>query len=297
MLERGLAALAARQHGVVSRAQLLRLGFGPAAITRRVAVGRLIRLHAGVYLVGHGARPRLATEIAALLACGPGAALSHHTAAVLWRLVSRASGRSEVDVSVTRDWAPARTGVRVHRRVALEADDLTELDGLAITSPARTLLDLATWLRLDELEAAAAAAQRRHRVGRAELTDQLDRNRGRVGAARLRALVARGADPALTRSRAERRLLRLIRAAIPSAPQANRVVGGFEVDFLWPEQRLIVEFDGFAFHGDRAAFERDRIRDAELQAQGYRVIRVTWRQLADHPGAVVSRIRRALDRG
>jgi very-short-patch-repair endonuclease len=156
------------------------------------------------------------------------------------------------------------------------------------------LLDLASVLPLEQLEAAAAEGERRHGISTTELADQVERNRGRPGTASLRSLIARNTRPALTRSRAERRLLALLRAQCLPNPDPNRRIGEFEVDLLWPEQRFVVEFDGFAFHADRAAFERDRRRDAELQARGYRVMRVTWRQLVDHPIAVVSRIRRAL---
>jgi very-short-patch-repair endonuclease len=294
LVERGLARLASSQHGVVSRRQLLDLGFERGAVARRIEAGRLTRVHAGVYLVGHVARAPLATEMAAVLACGQGAALSHRSAAVLWGLVARPNGHVEAEVTVSRSWAPDRPGIRVHRRPGLMARDIALLDGLPTTGPARTLLDLGSRFRLEELEAAAAQAERRHGIGLEALTDQLDRNRNRVGAATLRSLVERVERPSLTRSSAERRLLRLLRAAGIPIPETNQMVAGLEVDLLWRAAHVAVEFDGFGFHADRAAFERDRVRDAELQARGYRVIRVTWRQLVDHPQAVVSRIRRVL---
>lgn len=294
LLDRRLSRLASGQHGVVTRAQLVDVGLGPSSIARRIDARRLVPVHAGVYLVGHLARAPLATEMAAVLACGRGAVVSHRSAGLIWRLVSPRRGHVGVDVTVPRAWSPRRAGVRVHRRTTLAPSDIVVLGRLPVTSPARTLLDLGSVLGLAALEGAAAEAERRHGVGLDSLADQLERNRGRVGAAALRAVVERGERPALTRSEAERRLLRLLRRAGIAAPEANVVVLGFEVDLLWRERRVAVELDGYAFHADRAAFERDRARDAELQAHGYRVVRVTWRQLVDHPEAVVSRIRRVI---
>ena len=195
-----------------------------------------------------------------------------------------------MDVTLAGDWAPIRHGVRVHRVGRLEPRDVTRVDGLPITSPARTVLDLATVVTPTELEGVAGHAERRHRVGLAELADQVARNHGRPGVPRVRVMLERGDHPTLTRSHAERRLLALLRRARCPDPETNRWLAGYEVDLLWTAQRLVVEFDGFQFHADRAAFERDRRRDAELQARGYRVIRVTWRQLIDDPEAVVDRI-------
>jgi very-short-patch-repair endonuclease len=293
-LERELSRLASRQHGVVARRQLLELGFGEGAVDGRVTAGRLTVVHRGVYLVGHTARARLATEMAAVLACGAGAVVSHRSAAVLWELVGGPNGHVRVDVTVAGDWAPSRSGVRVHRVGRLEVRDVTRMAGLPITTPARTLLDLAAALALAELETAAAQARRRYGVGSASLADQLERNDGRPGVPTLRALLESGERPALVRSKAERRLLALLRRSGCPNPEANQRIADFEVDLLWRHQRLVVEFDGFEFHADRAAFERDRRRDAELQARGYRVIRVTWRQLLDDPQAVVDRIQRTL---
>ena len=293
-LERALRDLASRQFGVVARVQMLELGYAAGAIGGRVRSGRLTPVHAGVYLVGHIVRARLATEMAAVLACGGDAAVSHASAAVLWGLVPGTAGSRPVDVTVARDWPPVRPGIRAHRSRMLEPADLGAIGALSITSPARTLLDLGSVLTLGQLEAAAAEGERRHGVSIAALADQVERNRGRAGTAGLRSLIARTTKPALTRSNAERKLLTLLRAQRLPSPDPNQRIAEFEVDLLWREQRLVVEFDGFAFHGDRSAFERDRQRDAELQARGYRVMRVTWRQLVDHPAAVVSRIRRAL---
>jgi very-short-patch-repair endonuclease len=184
----------------------------------------------------------------------------------------------------------------VHRSRSLEARDTGRIERLRVTSPARTIFDLAAECSAAELETVYAEAERRHGVARSALADQLERNRGRPGAGALRALLERSERPALTRSKAERKLLALLRHSGCPSPAANQRVARYEVDLLWERQRLVVEFDGFEFHSDRGAFERDRRRDAELQARGYRVIRVTWRQLIDDPEAVVDRIRRTLAR-
>jgi very-short-patch-repair endonuclease len=234
--------------------------------------------------------------MAAVLACGTGAAISHRTAARMWGLGKPNAPRTPVHVTVAGDWAPARAGIAVHRCRSLEPVDLRRLDGVPVTSPARTIVDLAASSRASELETAVAAALRLRGVGAEQLAEQLRRDRGRPGVPRLSALLSSSPYPAFTRSRAERRLLALLRRSGCPEPEANRRVAGFEVDLLWRERRLVVEFDGYAFHSDRAAFERDRHRDAELAARGFRVIRVTWRQLVGRPEAVVDRIIRTLAR-
>ena len=168
------------------------------------------------------------------------------------------------------------------------------MDGIRVTSAARTLLDLATVLPPSLLERAIAEAQVRGIARKRDLVDQLERNRGRRGTRALRQLLDLAGGPAFTRSAAERRLLRLVRAAELPTPEVNARVGGFEVDFVWRDQRLVVEIDGFTYHASRAAFERDRQRDSILAARGYTVIRVTWRQLVDAPEAVVARLATAL---
>jgi very-short-patch-repair endonuclease len=158
----------------------------------------------------------------------------------------------------------------------------------------RTLLDLATVLSAHELERAVDEAQVRRLADRQELIRALRRRPGRAGTAVLSALLRRENGPGLTRSQAEDRLLGLLGAGRLPPPQVNVRVHGYEVDLLWPTERLVVEVDGYAFHSTRAAFERDRRRDAELQARGLRVIRVTWRQIVEEPHALLVRIAQAL---
>ena len=283
-------AVAARQHGVVTTAQLAAAGLGRHAIAHRVRAGWLRRLHRGVYLVGPLTGP-LTLEMAALLTCGVRrSALSFHTAAARWRV--RAGSPALIHVSVTTH-VRHRDGVRVHRVAELRDSDVTVLDGCRVTTPLRTLSDLAACLPAHDLARAVEEAQVLRLVTRAQL---LALPPGRSSPALRRAVEAQH-EPSLTRSEAERRLLALVRDARLPRPRTNAPLGRYEVDFLWPDQRLVVEVDGFAFHSTRAAFERDRLRDAELQAAGYRVIRVTWRQIAYEPQALIARLAAALARG
>jgi very-short-patch-repair endonuclease len=162
--------------------------------------------------------------------------------------------------------------------------------GLRLTAPARTLLDLASVLDAQSLGRAVNEAFVSGLVTEEELWAVLDRCRGRRGAPRLRALLDDGRGPSITRSEAERRLLELLSIAGLPRPETNVRVGRYEVDLLWRAQGIVIEVDGYAFHSTRVAFERDRIRDADLQAAGLAVVRVTWRQIADAPEATVARI-------
>jgi very-short-patch-repair endonuclease len=276
--DREAARIARRQHGVVTSAQLAAAGLSPTAIRYRVKHGRLRRLHQGVYLFS-SLPAQFTAEMAAVLACGDHAALSHHAAAALWRFRPKQDGA--IDVTVGQGRARPRSGIQVHRAVDLP---VTRHHGIPITTPMRTLVDLAPLLAQHELDRAVEEAQVRGLVKPEALTSAPHR------ALRLTARE----DASMTRSEAEQRLLALVRAADLAPPHTNVRVEGFEVDMAWPEQRLIVEVDGFAFHSTRAAFERDRLRDQALQAAGWRVMRITWRQIADTPEAVVARVAAAL---
>ena len=272
--------LARRWHGVVTTRQLVAAGIGADAIRHRVKHGWLLRLHRGVYQVGPVAA-RYGREMAALLATGPGAALSHHSAAAVWGF--RPAHEGDVHVTVLRGRGAPRPGIRVHRSASLQA---AVRAGLRLTTPARTLLDLATDLPPDDLERAVEQAIVLKLTTDTEIAAQCEH--GNRGAARLRRALL--IEPGLTRSKAERQLRRLIRSAQLPRPVTNVRVAGWEVDLLWREQRLVVEVDGFAFHGSRHAFERDRRRDADLVAAGYRVVRFTWRQIKYEPAAVIARL-------
>lgn len=176
----------------------------------------------------------------------------------------------------------------------LDPCDVTAREGIPITTPARTLLDLAATVERRELERALAEAEVRRLVSPQQLADLLAVASGRRGATALKALLRNQGGPSLTRSEAEERVLALVRAARLPMPQTNTRIGRHEVDLYWRDERLALEVDGYAFHSSRTAFERDRLRDAELQAAGLRVMRVTWRQIVDAPEAVVARLAQAL---
>lgn len=291
--DRSLARLAAGQRGVVTRAQLTAAGLSRSGIAHRVARGRLHPVFRGVFLVGHPVPPPLARETAALLTAGPDAALSHRTAAQLHGLLPNPGPTIHVLLIARRSPRP-QSGLHVHTTAALNpAKDLRRVQGLRVTAPLRTLLDLATAATPTELSRAVQEAQIQRLTTHSSLVDAVRDARGRRGATALRDAIGARA-PTLTRSDAEDRFLSLVAKAQLPAPQTNVRVNPYELDALWRDQGLTVEIDGFAFHSTRAAFERDRARDAELQARGLRVMRVTWRQLVDEPEAVVARLARAL---
>lgn len=285
--DRTIAELATAQHGVVSRAQLLAAGISAGAIDTRLRRHRLHAIHRGVYVVGHTALVPLARELAAVLACGTGAALSHRSAASLWQVLEAEDG--PIDVTVPRS-SRRRPGLRVHRSRVMRREDLRTVRGIPVTAPARTLLDLAQVARDRELERAIDEAIVRRLTSRAGLAAAVERANGHRGTGRLRRLLARGEEPAFTRSQAEERFLAFVRSAGLPAPEVNVQVAGQLVDFVWRDSRVVVEIDGYRFHSSRAAFERDRLRDAELSASGFRVIRITWRQLCEETFAVVARL-------
>lgn len=288
--------LASRQHGAVARSQLLAADVSSHAIDYRVKTGRFCVLHRGVY--GLGPVPgRYQREMAAILACGGGAVLSHLSAASLWEIGALHGPAEPVHVSVTGSRRGPRTGVRIHRVGRLDTAEVTRRSGVPVTTPARTLLDLGRCVPPRELERAVALALRHRLCTPGALRRLLHRNRGRPGCRALRTLLDSAREPALTRSEAEAMFLDLVREWGLPHPHTNVVIEDLEVDFLWIEQRLVVEIDGYRYHSDRSAFERDRLRGATLTAAGLRVIRFTWRQLVGEPEAVRVRLTRALEAG
>ena len=279
-----VAEVAARQHGVIGRAQLLTAGLGTEAIRHRVRAGRLHPLHRGVYAVGHPAVTFHGRCLAGVLAGGPGALLGRRSGAVLWGLL--APDGAVPDVIVTTGRRRPQPGVRLHRTRDVAPTEQRLRSAVPVTSPLRTLLDLAAWGDPREAIRAAEEAQVRRLVRPAELAGLVDR----PGAPLLRRAAAPDGRMPFTRSEAERRLLRLVaRAGLPR-PRTNVRLAGHEVDALWPRERVVVEVDGYAFHSSPAAFDRDRRRDADLQAAGYRVLRLTWRALTDRPEESAARL-------
>lgn len=292
--DRAVAWVAARQLGDIATWQLYALGIGRSAIARRVRRGALHRLYRGVFLVGHTVPLPGARELAGVLACGDGALVSHRSAALLWGLTNAPALDVEVSV-VARDCRP-RAALRVHRLLNLDARDRALKNGIPVTAPARTLVDFAASAAPEELERALAEARAGRLVNDRLLSDALRRAGHRIGVGAVRASLRQDGGPKLTRSEAERRLLGMIRAARLPEPVTNARVAGLEVDLLWPDARLVVEVDGYAFHGYRAAFERDHRRDMALRDAGYEVVRVTWRQLVDEPLLVIAHLAQALER-
>jgi very-short-patch-repair endonuclease len=288
-----LADLAHRQHGVVARWQLLRMGFPPRAIDHRIATGRLHRVHHGVYAVGHLRLTLRGHFMAAVLSCGPGAALSHRSGARLENLLP--DSRPVIDVTVPRRSGRSRGKVRVHQTRHLHPDDVTVVHGIPVTSVARTLLDLAATEKPDRLGRAIEQAEKLKLLDARAIDKALERNPHHKGRKPLSdALTDVFQTVQGTRRELERRFQRLVRDANLPRPEVNTTVEGIEVDVVWREQKLVVELDSREFHLTRRAFEADRERDARLQVAGYRVIRITWRRLAKEPEAIVGELRALL---
>lgn len=245
--DEAIAAVARRQHGVITRRQLLTAGLGPGAIDRRVRRQWLHRLHRGVYLTGHPPASHDARGLAAVLACGRGADLSQLSAAALWQLLPDAVGSRPVDIAVPRRNPGVKPGIRLYRATALDQREVRVRGCTPLTSPPRTLLDLAASASGRELEQALAEAQRRRLASERELSTLLARHRGRPGTGPLRALLEAQATPGLTRSEAEERFLALVRAAGLPPPRTKVRLQGYEVDFLWPRERLVVESTATGF--------------------------------------------------
>ena len=283
-----LAELAGRQYGVVARRQLVELGLSVHQIDRRLAAGRFHPLHRGVYAVGHRVIERRGHWLAAVLACGQRAVLSHRSAAALWGI--RPTAQTRIDVTTLGKASRGRPGITLHRAALAETDRTTH-DHIPTTSLPRTLLDLASLTPLDTVVRALEEAERRRLIDTRPIHELLTRANGHPGGGALqRALSVYEPQATRTKSDLERRFLTLITQAGLPRPTLNTLVEGYEVDALWPEQKLIVELDGFATHRTRAAFERDRKRDAALLAAGHRTLRVTARRLDVEPAAIVAQV-------
>lgn len=291
--ERALAQLAARQHGVASHRQLLELGVGARWIERRLQEGRFAAVHQNVYSVGHSRLSHQCHWWAAVLAYAPGALLSHRTAAVLWGLQRLHREPIHVTAAGGRQGIERRKGIWVHR-CKLTASDVTERSGFPVTTPARTLFDLAEFARFDTLQEAAEAADRLNLLRLRELEEVCERGRGRRALRPVRRLIEDLRPPDEGRSPLEIRFPAFARHFRLPAPVQNVHVLGHEVDALWPSAKLIVELDSWEHHGHRAAFERDRARDMKLMIAGYRTIRVTHRRLDRGAAQLAAEIRQLL---
>jgi very-short-patch-repair endonuclease len=284
-----IPALAANQHGVLTRAQLRLCGLHELSIDRRIAAGRLHPLHRGVYAVGHTVLTVEGRWMAAVLAAGRDAVLSRSSAAAAWDL--RAIGGGPVHVTVPNHGGRRRrAGIRLHRTITLTPNETTTHRGIPITTAARTIVDLAATLDQRTLERLLERADLLRLIDFADLGIEP----GRRGAPTLRAVLSRYAAPAITRSELEERFLRICADHGLPRPATNTRIEGMEVDFAWRDARLIVEVDGYSYHRSPTAFEDDRERDVRLALAGWQVLRFTWAQVTRRPtwvaGVVANRL-------
>jgi very-short-patch-repair endonuclease len=261
---------------VVARVQLLALGFDKRAIAYRLKVGRLHLLHRGVYAVGHRPPSPLATAMAAVLACGPKAALSHGSAAALWRILPRWPSPTHVTARGER----RHPGIHIHRSRHI---DTTVHYGIQVTTPARTLVDLADVLNPRQLTRALNEAQVQRLVTARELATLFTRYPGRRTS---QLTPERGA----TRSPLEDRFVRFLKRHRLPLPEFNQRVAGHEVDAVYRAQKLVIELDSRQFHTTPSAFEQDRDRDADLLNAGFSTLRITDHRLKHHPTKEAQRL-------
>jgi predicted transcriptional regulator of viral defense system len=290
-IDRMIAVIAGPQHGVISREQLLALGLSDGAIVYRVKIGRLHRLHAGVYAVGHRPVSPLAHAFAAVLAAGPGAALSHSSAATLWGM----SKEWQTPLEVTARSARRRAGVQFHRSKTLICQDITMHFGIPVTTPARTVLDNTPRLSDPALARAVNDLRRASYLALSHLAELLARHPQTRATNRLRTHLAHPERPP-TRSEFEDAFLLFAEQNDLPEPLVNTVVAGHEADVFFPEHQLVVELDGWDFHSDRIHFESDRDRDPDLLAAGIATVRLTWERLHLKPAREAARLHEILAR-
>ncbi len=283
-----ISTVAARQYGHITRAQLLELGLGTRGISNRIQSGKLVVVHAGVYAIGYPRPEAIARAAAAVLACGDCALLSHESAAALWGIRERWPQRPEVTAPNDR----RRPGIRTHRGTTLTGRDIRRHQGIRVTSPARTALEIAP--RLSDAQLARAVNDGRLHAGLriSQLKELLERIPHHRGARTLRAVVETGQAP--TRSGFEDAFLAFCTSFGLPTPCMNTRVAGYEVDALFAHQRVIVELDGYEFHQDRRSFTGDRERDATMLAAGYATVRITWERLHEEAPREAARLHRIL---
>jgi very-short-patch-repair endonuclease len=286
-----VARIAAQQKTLVTTEQLARCGLGKDAVAYRVASGRLREVFQSVYSLSPGELPALALELGALFACGKGSLISHRSAAFVWGM--HKAPPEKVEVSVVRRSCWRRDGVVVHRIKAIDRRDLRRHEDLWVSSPARAVLEVAAVGTRDELIEVIDQGLALRRFTPGDLKGVLNRHRGRRGAARLSDLMGDETAMAISRSKAEKALLRLIRDARLPRPETNVKFGRFEADFVWHEQKLIVELDSPTFHGAPGAFQRDREKDLVFRDDG---LRFTRADIIHEPAVVLVRLVRALAR-
>ena len=284
--------IADRQHGVVARWQLLAAGMSPEAIARSLKAGRLRSMLRGVYSVGHAVVSADGWYQAALLACGDQSVLGHHTACMKWDL--RRGDLFPLSVIVPGDRGRKLDRIQT-RRTKLDRRDWMLFDGLRLTTPARTIIDMAGELSPKEMRLLVERAQDVKRFDPKRIEEVLERNHRRPGCRPLLHLIALlNPDADGAKSYLERLFLKLVRKAGLPFPEVNVMIEKRERDFVWRDRRLVVEVDGYANHSSRQAMRRDRARDRELTAALWRPARFTYEDVAFEPGATAKELTRLL---
>ena len=287
-MERTLARIAGVSHGVVTRAQVVRAGVTAEEIKQRVRRGTLLRVHRGVYRVGHSAPSLEARYLAAVWACGDGAVLSGRAAAHLLGLVR--GGAPPPEVTAPRERRVR--GVRTRRSIRVHPGDAMTWRAIPVTTVARTLVDLAAVLAPDDLARACHEAGVRHGTTPAHVEAVLARWGRAPGAGKLRG-VMRG-DVRVTLSKLEERFLARLREAGLALPSTNRPAGGRRVDCRWPGVALTVELDSYRYHHSRHAWEQDRRREREARARGDEFRRYTYGDVFEYPRHMLVELRALL---
>jgi very-short-patch-repair endonuclease len=291
-IDQAIAAVAGPQQGIVTHRQLLDLGLSATAIQYRVEIGRLHRLYRGVYAVGHRPLSPYALALAAVLACGSGAALSHGSAATLWGIDKEWRYPLEVTARSARD-RPGR--LRTHRSKTLMARDITDHFGVPVTTPARTLLDNAPRLTDSALARAVNELRLERYLWLADISELLGRHPPTRATKRLRTHLAHP-ERAPSRSDFERAFPAFAeRYGLPEW-RLNTYVAGHEADIFFPAHKLVLELDGYETHGTREQFERDRDRDADLLAGGIATVRLTWERFTLTPAREAARLHAIIKR-
>lgn len=288
-----VARLAAGQRTMVSTEQLADCGMDKDAITYRVRSGRLHPEFRGVYSVGCGELPPLARELGALMACGKGSFLSHKSAAFVWGLSDVPP--AEVELSVVGRCCESRRGIRVHRVQGIDRRELRRPEGLWVSSPARVCLEIAATAPSD-LPGVIDEGLGKRLLNQGEIEAVLNRHRGRRGAARLAAILGDESAMTITRSRAEKAMLKLIRDGRLPRPEVNVRFGPSRPDFMWRCHRLIVELDSYGFHGGPRGFQVDREKDLYYRDAAFDVLRFTRAHVVHEPAAVLVRLAQTLAR-
>ncbi len=289
-IDEPIARTAGRQHGNITHRQLRGLSLGPGAIKHRVRTGRLYPVHQGVFAVGRPPQTTVERYAAAVLACGPGAALSHQSALSLWGL----SDKWPLPAHVTAPTKRKRPGIVTHRSVDLKPKDFRTRTGIRVTSPARTILDCARDLdRWNRLGRTLADALRAKLLSKSALHEIVERFPHHPGTKPLSTAISVYTP---TRSEFERRFVAFCARYDFPVPIVNTIVEGFEADTWFPDHRLIVELDGWDYHRDHPTFTSDRDRDTDRLAAGIETVRITWDRLTETPAREAERLNRIFAR-